>query len=135
MLVKTPFPRGGSLFDMHQRIKRLKTADVRRLSPEQLRLRIARIIDDYPLQLRKLDLSGIYRARKNPSGGEFTNAKQLWYPPASAVTKPGRLNGVGQVRLYAASMPNTTILELKPLAGDVFTILVARTKSEELDYP
>ena len=43
--------------------------------------------------------------------------------------KPGRLNGVGQVRLYAASMPNTTTLELKPQVGNVFTILVARTKS------
>ena len=118
-----------SLFDIHQRINRLKTSDLEKLSAAQLRPRIGRIIDGYPFQLRQLDLSGIYRGRKNPPGREFTNARELWYPPAASTTKPGRLSGVGQVRLYAASMPNTTILELKPKAEDVFTILVAHTRS------
>jgi hypothetical protein len=129
MQAKRPFLERASLFNIHQRVNRLKAADLRKLSPQQLRSRIGRVIDDYPLQLRRLNLSGICRARKNPPGGEFTKARELWYPPAAAVTKPGRLNGVCQVRLYAASMANTTVLELKPEAGDVFTILVARTKS------
>jgi hypothetical protein len=103
-----------------------------KLSSQQLRSRIGLIIDDYPRQLRQLALSGIYRARKNPPGEEFTSARELWYPPA-AVTKPGRLHGAGQVRFYGASAPNTTLLELKPQTGDVFTILVARTKSGTLE--
>ncbi len=120
----------ASSFEIRQRISKLKAADLRGLTPAQLRARIGRIIDDYPMQLRPLLLSGIYRARKNPPGGEFTNARELWYPPVAAVTRPSRLNGVGQVRLYAASMANTTVLELRPKAGDVFTILIARTKGD-----
>lgn len=133
MAVRRPFFERASLLDIRQRIRRLKAANLRELSPAQLRSRIGLIIDDYPLQLRQLNLSGIYRARKNPPGEEFTSAMELWYPPAASVKAPGRLNGAGQVRLYAASMPNTTILELKPQVGDVFTILLARTKSEVVE--
>jgi hypothetical protein len=120
---------GVSLFELRNRINKLKSADLGKLSPGQLRHRVGRIIDQYPLQLRPLEFSGVYRARKNLPGREFQNAKELWYPPASLITKPGRLNGIGQARLYASSMPNTTMYELKPEVGDTFTILIARTKS------
>jgi hypothetical protein len=122
-----------SLFDLKQRINKLKAADLTSLSPEQLRNRIGLIIDDYPFELRSLEISGLYRARKNLPGTDFTNARELWYPPTAVVTKPSRLNGIGQARLYAASMPNTTILELKPEIGDVFTVLIARTKSRTVE--
>jgi hypothetical protein len=115
------------------RIKRLKSADLGKLSPAQLRNRIGRIIDDYPLQVRPLQLSGVYRARKNSAGRDFSHARELWYPPSALITRPGRLNGIGESRLYAASMPNTAILELKPELGDLFTVLVARTKSREVE--
>jgi hypothetical protein len=78
-------------------------------------------------------LSGVYRARKNVPGTDFHHAKELWYPPASEITKPGRLNDVGQVMFYAANMPNTTLLELRPNAGETFTVLLARTKSRPLE--
>jgi RES domain len=122
-----------SLLDVSNRIKRLKSADLAKLSPAQLRNRIGRIIDDYPLQVRPLQSSGVYRARKNSPGGDFSHARELWYPPSALITRPSRLNGVGESRLYAASMPNTAILELKPEVGDLFTVLVARTKSRQLE--
>ncbi len=121
-----------SCFDLRQRINALKTADLTQLTVDQIKHRVARIIDQYPLQVRKLEISGMYRAQKNAAGEIFTNAKRLWYPPSSVVKKPGRLNNIGQSRFYAASMPNTTLLEMRPTIGDIFTVLVARTKDETI---
>lgn len=45
------------------------------------------------------------------------------------VTRPSRLNGPGKVRFYGANMPNTALLELRPQPGNIFTVLIARTRS------
>lgn len=118
-----------SLIDLRRRVRTLREADLSSLSDEAVALRIARIIDQYPFQLRPLELTGVYRARVNEGAIPFDRASQLWYPPAGAITRAGRLNRAGQQCFYAASMSNTAMLELYPAAGQTVTVLIAGTRS------
>jgi hypothetical protein len=123
-----------SIFDLRSRIASLRRADLKALSAESAAYRIGRVIDQYLFQIRSLQLNGIYRARLNRPGEVFSSASQLWYPSATAVVRPSRLNGIGQVRFYASNMPNTASLELRPQQpGDVFTVLLAGTRSRKVE--
>ena len=77
-----------SIFELRRRIASLKTADLKHLTDEAAAYRIGHVIDQYPFQLKILQLTGIYRARPNKPGEVFSSTKQLWYPPADAVTQP-----------------------------------------------
>ena len=103
-----------SILELRRRIASLRTADLKRLSNEGATYRIGRVIDQYQFQLRPLQLTGVYRARRNKPGEVFSSASELWYPPARVATRPNRLNGINQVRFYASSMPNTATLEFRP---------------------
>jgi hypothetical protein len=123
-----------SIFDLRSRIASLRRAKLKTLSAEAAAYRIGRVIDQYPFHIRSMQLNGVYRARPNKPGEVFSSASQLWYPPAKAVVRPSRLNGIGQVRFYASNMPNTASLELRPQhPGDVFTVLLARTRSRKVE--
>jgi hypothetical protein len=122
-----------SISDLRRRIQSLRKADLNSLSAEAMSLRMEVVVDQYMFQIRPLQLNATYRARRNKPGEVFTSAGQLWYPPAPVVTRASRLNEAGQVRFYAANMPNTAVLELHPKPGDIFTILLARTKSWEIE--
>ncbi len=121
-----------SALDLRQKINSLKALDLVTATGEQLHARVGRIIHQMPFQPRDVLISGLYRARKN-DGASFENAAELWYPPAAFIKRPGRLNDVGQQRFYAASTPMTSIMELKPMVGDVFTILSAVTHSRAIE--
>jgi hypothetical protein len=122
-----------SLFDLRRRIANLRGADLKNLSSEAAAQRIGQVIDQYPFQVRPLQLSGLYRSRPNRPGEIFSSASELWYPPADKVTRPSRLNGPGKVRFYGANMPNTALLELRPQPGNIFTVLIARTRSGTIE--
>jgi hypothetical protein len=123
-----------SIHDLRQRLTRLRRSDLRTLSQEALAARVARIIDQYPFQIRPWMVSGLYRARVNKPGVLFASAAELWYPPKlDFVRSPGRLNKSGQVLFYAANAPNTTALELRVKPDDMVTVLVARTRSGTLE--
>lgn len=119
-----------SLTELENKITILKSSDFRGLSIDQVREMIAEIIDQYPLQVRPLRLSGVYRARKRMFSEPFTHTKELWHPPFSAIQKPGRLNDKGESRFYAADTSNTAMLELRPAVGDIITVLLAHTQNE-----
>jgi hypothetical protein len=80
-----------------------------------------------------MQLNGVYRARPNKPGEVFSSASQLWYPPATAVVRPSRLNRIGQVCFYGSNMPNAALLELRPQPGNVFTVLLAGTRSGKVE--
>lgn len=122
-----------SIAALRQRIAILREADLREFAEEAAADCIKHVIDQYPFQLRPLHLTGVYRARANKPGEMFSSASELWYPPERIVRRPSRLNGIGQVRFYASSMPNTAVLELRPKSEDVFTILLARTRSGHVE--
>jgi hypothetical protein len=86
-----------SIFDLRRRIASLRSANLKTLSAEAAAYRIGRVIDQYPFQIRSMELNGVYRARPNKPGEVFSSAAQLWYPPATAVVRPSRLNGIGQL--------------------------------------
>ncbi len=121
-----------SIVDLRRRIRSLRKADLRTLSDTAASFRIRHVIDQYMFQVRHLQLTGIYRARLNRPGELFSTASQLWYPPIEAVLRPSRLNGIGQVRFYASSTPNTAVFELRPKTGHAFTVLLATTSSRQV---
>lgn len=122
-----------SILDLRRRIASLQSADLATLNDAAAAYRIEQVIDQYPFQIRPLWLNAMYRARRNEPGEVFSSASQLWCPPANKVTRPSRLNGIGQVRFYASSMPNTAVFELGPKSGDTFTVLIARTRTGKLE--
>jgi hypothetical protein len=103
---------------------------MRALTDEAVAFRIKRIIHQYNFQTRPLVLTGVYRARPNEGTKLFSRAEELWYPPADRIIRPGRLNRPGQACFYGASMPNTAIYELHPAAGQIVTVLIAKTRSD-----
>jgi hypothetical protein len=123
-----------SIHDLRQRITRLRRSDLRALSQEAVAARVARIVDQYPFQMRPWRVSGVYRARVNKPGVLYTSAAELWYPPKPDFVKSaGRLNKPGQVLFYAANTPNAAAIELRVKLGDMVTVLVARTHSGVLE--
>jgi hypothetical protein len=66
-----------SISEVRRRIASLRTADLEHLSGEAADYRIGHVIDQYPFQLRTLQLTGIYRARSNKPGEVFTSAAAL----------------------------------------------------------
>lgn len=116
-----------SLFDLRRRIEKFKSADLNDLTLLQVEARIRRIMDAYSTVLQPLDLTGVFRARKNVQGQEFLNASELWYPPAGAITKLGRLNKIGESVFYASNKANVASFETRPAEGDVITIMKAVT--------
>jgi hypothetical protein len=122
-----------SIAELRRKISSLRNADLKPISTESMAQRIGAIIDQYMFQIRPLQLNAIYRARRNNPGEVFSSASQLWYPPAASVTRASRLNDVGEVRFYAANMPNAAVFESRPKAGDIFTILIARTLSWKIE--
>lgn len=121
------------LSELRRKIRLLRKADFRSLSAAVVDFRIRSIIDQYMFQVRPLELSAVYRARRNAPGESFSLASQLWYPPAAFVTRPSRLNEPGQVLFYGSSMPNTAIFELRPGKDEVFTVLIAGMKSGQVE--
>lgn len=89
-----------------------------------------RVLLHDPLPYVPIHLSGLKRARKHPDGDDrdFVEVSELWYPPAKSISKLGRLNEAGQPRLYAAQDGVTALLEMRPRAGDVFSLLVIKTR-------
>jgi hypothetical protein len=77
-----------SIFDLRSRIASPRRAKLKTLSAEGAAYRIGRVIDQYPFQIRSMQLNGIYRARPNKPGEVFSSASQLWYPPATAGDAP-----------------------------------------------
>lgn len=117
-------PNRVSIHDLRARLSRLVRADLNLLSVSQLEQRIGLILHQVPLRVYPLAFSGVYRARP---GGGHRNARDLWYPPPG-VSRLGRLNEAGGVVLYAANTPHTALFELRPVAGQTYTALLARTK-------
>jgi hypothetical protein len=123
-----------SIHDLRRRVTQLRNVDLRTLPQEAVAARVARIIDQYPFQMRTWMVSGVYRARVNKPGVLFTSASELWYPPRpELVMRASRLNKPGQVLFYATNMPNVAAIELRVHPGDMVTVLVARTRSGTLE--
>src|SRR5438094_10302643 len=66
-----------STFDLRSRIASLRRADLKTLSTEAAAYRIGRVIDQYPFQIRPMQLNGVYRASPNKPGEVFSSASQL----------------------------------------------------------
>ena len=121
--------------DLRARIARARRMDVARLSGEQVFQRIGRLMDGYTTFQLPILLNGVFRARKNPASSPFDNTRDLWYPPASAITRRGRFNEEGESVFYACNKANGAFFELHPAVGDTMTLVIARTRESFVELP
>lgn len=126
--------RGISSLDLSRRLRRAREMDLHALSEDQVLQRMRRIFDAYATRPFTIRTKGVFRARINPPETTFINAHDLWYPPASKITRPGRFNAVGESVFYASARPHAAILEVRPKVGDTVTLLVAGAKSTYADF-
>ncbi len=116
--------------DLHQRVMRARRMDVAHLNKAQVFERIRLLMDGYATFLLPVRLNGVFRARKNPTCSPFENTRDLWYPPAPAVTRRGRFNDIGESVFYACNNAHAAFFELHPAVGDFITVLIARTREQ-----
>lgn len=117
------------------RIARARAMRLAALTEQQVDARIARLMDGYATKPVTFGLNGFFRARVHPSGVEqFKDFSELWYPPVEAVTRAGRFNRAGEVRLYASNRIQGAIFEVQPKPGDMVTLVMIASKKplEEL---
>ena len=130
-LGKNGFPslKGISIYDLRRRIAAFRRMDLETLLLAEVQARLARLLDGYPFSLSQMDIHGVFRVRKNPTPGKtLGHARELWYPPAHAVKELGRMNDVGQARLYCSSAPHTAMFEARAEPGDTVTLVWAKAR-------
>lgn len=114
---------------IERRIKELRSLDLRRdgVSVDNLRSRLFDLLENYASRTIYLQSNvNIFRARRKPKGeGEelFRHIRELWYPKPSCLTRPGRLNNIGQPLFYCSTDPGTSIFEIRPEVGDLVAVL------------
>lgn len=92
---------------------------------------MSRLLDAYPFSLSEMHIHGLFRVRKNPKPEvSLPHARDLWYPPAHAVGELGRMNDIGQVRLYCSSAPHTAMFEARAEPGDTVTLVWAKARQK-----
>ena len=126
-----PSLKGISIYDLRRRIAAFRRMDLETLSLAEVQARLARLLDGYPFSLSQMHIHGVFRVRKNPEQGKtLGHARELWYPPAHAVTELGRVNDVGQARLYCSSAPHTAMFEARAEPGDTVTLVLAKARQK-----
>ena len=121
-----------SYSDLRDRINRARTMDAQTLMPASIKARVGMIMDGYHTIVIDAAMNGIYRARKNVGETPFVTTAELWYPPASVVRTRGRFNEIGTPMFYASNRMNGALFEVRPMVGNVITVLVVRTRQTSI---
>lgn len=113
-----------SVHYIKKKIAKLKHCDLRKTSVEELVSLLIKLLIHYPISIRALEATPVYRARLLPSGTEpFKSKQELWYPPANIVKRLGRLNNVGTSIFYCGNNKHTIIEEMRPRIGEQFIFI------------
>ena len=119
MSVRTVKP--SDLFKVRRRIQQLREAQAASLPDDAKQALLKRIMTGSNHAAITLQNRELFRARWNKQGEQYTNVRELIYPP-SEFSRRGRFNRDGQSIFYAASSELGTIIELRPELGKLFTI-------------
>lgn len=130
-MVQSADKRSDPTKSLEELIDRFRSQDLATASDEDISAQIQKIMDGYACYTRTVSMSACYRARINESH-VFQHVSELWYPPASAVTNPGRVNRTGNSVFYVASSQDTAILELRPEVGTRMTVLCCTLRDSRL---
>lgn len=121
--------RRRSRLDLRRQISAAKRWNLSDLTEAEVYERTSRLLVGYALKLIEIGSQGVYRARINIGEELFANVNELWYPPASVVSRRGRFNGVGESKFYCSNRLHAAIYEMRPQVGQLLTVLIAGTKS------
>ncbi len=97
----------------------------------EIRKLIGSIFVGYGCLTRIVNCERGWRARKNCGNVFFDNIKQLWYPPAHLIAYFGRMNQPNSPMFYVSASRDIALLELRPIPGDLITVLEVRLFDRE----
>ena len=120
------------LSELRARIARARAMDLRDLTDDQVFSRIARLADGYTKRRDTLITNMVFRARRHEHASPFSQASEVWHPPASVV-KRGRFNAAGEPAFYVANRFHAAIFEMRPRLGDLFTVLAVHRRDPSGD--
>jgi hypothetical protein len=110
--------------EIRRRINALRRLDLAIVKEDYLEQRVRELLNiGYVARPLLVNASKAYRVRLNDDGTLFTNTKDLWYPPAKYIKAKGRVNDVGESVFYYSDSENTAVIEKRPEAGDILTVL------------
>jgi hypothetical protein len=115
---------------LNSKIRRFYASDFSAATDVSIRMKVGNLADGFLTKFASLVTNGVFRARINPDGVPFSNARELWYPPTGVIRR-GRFNEAEQQRFYVTDRANAAVLEVRPKVGDHVTVLFAATIEEK----
>lgn len=107
----------------------LEKIDRARASFTDIRSLVQELFLGYSCLTRLIECHQSWRARKNIGSKLFTNVSELWYPKPSDVKRYGRVNQPGDPIFYVSASHQTSLLESRPVKGELVTILEIHLKN------
>ena len=118
------FPSNVIERGIEERVLALKALDLAKVGQSQIHANIRSLLSiGYVSRLLEIDGTKLYRVRINTDDKPFENTRELWWPPAQCIKARGRLNDVGESIFYSSDSEDTAVIEMRPNAGDVLTVL------------
>ncbi len=108
--------------EIREEIHALESLDLRDREHDELLRRVRSICRGYMWMTRVIrEEFFAFRARRLSVPPD--SVSELWYPPASLITRIGRANGVNEPVLYTSSNGVTAVSELRPAPGETFCVM------------
>ncbi len=108
-----------------KKIKDIKKIKLEKVPFNYVLSKIESLIDNSFVSFtHNASINWAYRARKNDGKDLFAHTKELWYPPKEKIIQYGRLNKPRNQIFYVAETEGVSVLELKPKAGDLITVMM-----------
>lgn len=108
---------------IEEKISVIDSIDRQEVDFSDIKNLIGSIFVGYSCLTRIIDPKRGWRARKNGGDVLFDNVKQLWYPPAHLISDFGRMNQPKSPIFYVSASHETAVLEIRPIPGDLITVL------------
>lgn len=115
-----------SIDDIKLQIKKLRNLDFNNVEINDIKQMINKLMTGYSCSssiYKQIQVFLVLRSRINNNNCLYKNVKELIYPPAELVNKPGRLNEEHESVFYGALDRATSIVEIQPIVGDIITVI------------
>lgn len=115
-----------SIDDIKLQIKKLRNLDLNNVGINDIKQMINKLMTGYACCSsihKQIQVFLVLRSRINNNNCLYKNVKELIYPPAELINKPGRLNEEHESVFYGALDRATSIVEIQPIVRDIITVI------------
>ncbi len=92
---------------------------------------VSPLLDEYEILSVEIERSATHWRARTIEKDRFNFLDQIDYPSANLVTKPGRLNGIGDPCFYVSSTIETAVAEVVPEEGQLVQVAGFRLAPDE----